>query len=281
MSSLGGRRWSKWSERGHKFCQSRGWHNTLRKIRVFWRSHHHCGDGNHCLVQIWRLHQWHWSKYQIWFARSQSKVGVTHVSNSVKRSRFVAHKISHSRKKLTSTSVHVFVRSQFKIPLNCRLFCHFHAKEEGIAKLIEAFIGDWDWNGKIGSQNGGHCKVSFQWKWVLGCRLLQGTHTKCYASCIWWSNVAIIWQLVADHLIKESGVRPLLHCMAVEAIMDGDTIKVWNNRIITIKAFNWYCLQGIITESKSGRKAILADRVIDCTGDADVAHLAGAEYRCA
>ena len=32
-------------------------------------------------------------------------------------------------------------------------------------------------------------------------------------------------------------------------------------------------------ESKSGRRAILADRVIDCTGDADVAHLAGAEYR--
>ena len=32
-------------------------------------------------------------------------------------------------------------------------------------------------------------------------------------------------------------------------------------------------------ESKSGRRAILADRVIDCTGDADIAHLAGAEYR--
>ena len=66
---------------------------------------------------------------------------------------------------------------------------------------------------------------------------------------------------MADHLIKESGVRPLLHCYAVEAIMDGDTIK------------------GIITESKSGRLAILAERVIDCTGDADVAYLAGAEYR--
>ena len=34
-----------------------------------------------------------------------------------------------------------------------------------------------------------------------------------------------------------------------------------------------------MTESKSGRRAILADRVIDCTGDADVAHFAGAEYR--
>jgi hypothetical protein len=38
-------------------------------------------------------------------------------------------------------------------------------------------------------------------------------------------------------------------------------------------------IKGIISESKSGRNAILAKRVVDCTGDADVAHLAGAPYR--
>ena len=43
--------------------------------------------------------------------------------------------------------------------------------------------------------------------------------------------------------------------------MDGNTIK------------------GVITESKSGRKAILAKRVIDATGDADIAFLAGAPFR--
>ena len=53
----------------------------------------------------------------------------------------------------------------------------------------------------------------------------------------------------------------MLHSYAVDAIMEGDTIK------------------GIIMECKSGRRAILADRVIDCTGDADIAHFAGAEYR--
>jgi hypothetical protein len=36
---------------------------------------------------------------------------------------------------------------------------------------------------------------------------------------------------------------------------------------------------GIITESKSGRLGIRAKRVIDCTGDADIAHLAGCSYR--
>lgn len=40
-------------------------------------------------------------------------------------------------------------------------------------------------------------------------------------------------------------------------------------------------IKGIVTESKSGRQAILAQRVIDGTGDADVAHLAGAPWRMA
>ena len=70
-----------------------------------------------------------------------------------------------------------------------------------------------------------------------------------------------LFKWVADTLVKESGVVPILHCWAVDVIMDGSTIT------------------GVITESKSGRQAILAKRVIDCTGDADVAHFAGASYR--
>ena len=46
-----------------------------------------------------------------------------------------------------------------------------------------------------------------------------------------------------------------------------DVIKSSNNEI-----------QGIVTESKSGRQAILARRVIDCTGDADVAYLSGCPF---
>ena len=34
-------------------------------------------------------------------------------------------------------------------------------------------------------------------------------------------------QVVADHLVTSSGIRPLLHSYAVDVIMDGDTIKVW------------------------------------------------------
>ncbi|MBT5005681.1 FAD-dependent oxidoreductase [Halieaceae bacterium IMCC8485] len=63
---------------------------------------------------------------------------------------------------------------------------------------------------------------------------------------------------VADILVMEAGVTPMLHRMFVAPIMEGNVIK------------------GVITESKAGREAILAKRVIDATGDADVAHRAGA-----
>lgn len=63
---------------------------------------------------------------------------------------------------------------------------------------------------------------------------------------------------VADTLVEEAGVHPMLHRMFVAPIMEGDTIR------------------GVIVESKAGREAILAKRVIDASGDADVAHRAGA-----
>ena len=72
---------------------------------------------------------------------------------------------------------------------------------------------------------------------------------------------ADFFKVVADHLLTEAGVRPILHCLAVEVILE-------KNKIV-----------GVITESKSGRLVIRAQRVIDCTGDADIAHLAGCSYR--
>ena len=66
------------------------------------------------------------------------------------------------------------------------------------------------------------------------------------------------FKVVADTLVEEAGVIPMLHRLFVAPIMEGDTIK------------------GVIVESKAGREAILAKRVIDATGDADIAHRAGA-----
>ena len=66
------------------------------------------------------------------------------------------------------------------------------------------------------------------------------------------------FKLVADTLVEEAGVHGMMHRQFAASVMDGDAIT------------------GIIVESKAGREAILAKRVIDATGDADVATRAGA-----
>jgi ribulose 1,5-bisphosphate synthetase/thiazole synthase len=72
---------------------------------------------------------------------------------------------------------------------------------------------------------------------------------------------AEMFKWVADVLVEEAGIRPLLHRLCVAPIMEGGSIR------------------GVITESKAGREAILAKRVIDATGDADIATRAGAPVR--
>ena len=71
---------------------------------------------------------------------------------------------------------------------------------------------------------------------------------------------ADFFKVIADKLIEDNNIIPYLHCYATEVILENNTIT------------------GVITESKSGRKAIKAERVIDCTGDADIAYLCGCEY---
>ena len=69
-----------------------------------------------------------------------------------------------------------------------------------------------------------------------------------------------MFKAVADALVLDAGVTPLLHCHVVGALVEGGAIA------------------GVITESKSGRQAIRAKRVIDATGDADVAAFCGAPF---
>jgi ribulose 1,5-bisphosphate synthetase/thiazole synthase len=66
------------------------------------------------------------------------------------------------------------------------------------------------------------------------------------------------FKYVADVMVQEAGITPMLHRAMVAPIVEDGVIK------------------GIIVESKAGREAILAKRVIDATGDADIAHRAGA-----
>jgi len=65
---------------------------------------------------------------------------------------------------------------------------------------------------------------------------------------------------VLEEMIRESGVKMLYHTWAADVVIDDQTIK------------------GVFIESKSGRMAILAKVVIDCTGDGDIFHHAGDNY---
>lgn len=62
---------------------------------------------------------------------------------------------------------------------------------------------------------------------------------------------------VALEMLTEASVDVMFYTFFSNVLMDGDSVR------------------GVVTESKSGRSAILARVVIDCTGDADVAYRAG------
>ena len=68
------------------------------------------------------------------------------------------------------------------------------------------------------------------------------------------------YKCAADGLLLDAGVQLLLHAYAVSVLQDAQGITA------------------VIVETKSGRQAIRARQVIDCSGDADIAHLAGLSY---
>jgi len=65
------------------------------------------------------------------------------------------------------------------------------------------------------------------------------------------------WKYLASDMVEEAGAKVITNTWAVDAIVEERTVK------------------GVIIENKSGRQAILADVVIDATGDADIAAGAG------
>lgn len=66
-------------------------------------------------------------------------------------------------------------------------------------------------------------------------------------------------KLVLDRMVREAGCDSLLITSVVDSIVANGAIR------------------GVVIENKSGRQAILAKRVIDCSGDADAAYHAGCE----
>lgn len=68
-------------------------------------------------------------------------------------------------------------------------------------------------------------------------------------------------KVLMDDMIQEAKVDMFFHSWGVDVIQSGNAV------------------QGVVFESKEGRKAILAKVVVDATGDGDVYHQAGATYQ--
>ena len=68
------------------------------------------------------------------------------------------------------------------------------------------------------------------------------------------------WKRVSNDLVREAGVDLRLHSWFSRAVVDGGRMA------------------GVVCETKQGPQAVLADVVIDTTGDIDVASRAGASY---
>lgn len=77
---------------------------------------------------------------------------------------------------------------------------------------------------------------------------------------LWYYHDYEYFKVLAFELVEQAGVEVLLHAFVSDVIQDGDRVL------------------GLVIESKSGREAVLASAIVDCTGDADVAAKAGADF---
>lgn len=76
-----------------------------------------------------------------------------------------------------------------------------------------------------------------------------------------WTFDIEAMKLLLETMLAEAGANSWYYSFFADAIVEGDQVR------------------GAIVESKSGREAVLAKVVIDCTGDGDVAARAGVPFR--
>ena len=82
--------------------------------------------------------------------------------------------------------------------------------------------------------------------------------TRWYTGSVDPEMVKFAW----DELLSQAGVELLHHALVAGAIVEDGTVR------------------GVLVETRAGRRALLAERVVDCTGDAAVCAAAGVPYEC-
>lgn len=113
---------------------------------------------------------------------------------------------------------------------------------------------------------GGAATVNLVSKWSQHREVLYGISAEIADKLI-LRNAAVAGRVInfdpeeykqlASDLVHEAGVKLLLHTWVVAPIVEHGSLR------------------GVFVENKSGRQALLAKTTIDCTGDADIAYMAG------
>lgn len=99
------------------------------------------------------------------------------------------------------------------------------------------------------------------WEFVERMAQKDGAVTDLYSGNVPFDTE--VYKLVSMQMVRESGAELLFHAYAVGVLMDTNDPGKCNY---------------VIIESKSGRQAIEAKYIIDCTGDADIVDFAGLPY---
>lgn len=68
-------------------------------------------------------------------------------------------------------------------------------------------------------------------------------------------------KIAADRLLKAAGVRVLYHATVIDAVISGG------------------CVSGVEVALRDGRAQLVANAIVDCTGDAEVCNFAGVQWR--
>jgi hypothetical protein len=89
-------------------------------------------------------------------------------------------------------------------------------------------------------------------------RLLKGGHANYRNGCLDFDMEAL--KLILDQMMADAAVNVRYYTLYAGTLKEGATVT------------------GGIVQNKSGRQAILAQRMVDCTGDADAAYDAGAAF---
>jgi hypothetical protein len=86
------------------------------------------------------------------------------------------------------------------------------------------------------------------------------TEPQAYGKTYAVTHDPLMWQETADFLLRTSGVQILYHSAVSDVIMEGNNFK------------------GVVVDSNAGRSVILAERIIDASGDATLIARAGQRY---